>query len=346
MKYNTYRFYNDKYNLKTLSLKLTDSKIMFLIYDEKYNYYYLDHSITKENAKIDILDKIKELNELYHLKITNFYPVCYCEETLVIAFKTEISTNVVDKINSSEITNKYQSLIAYHKHNYSTLFVSANVKKEISMSQKYINRYRFHEKILKRYIFTKERRRKQEFHDLLYRLLPIGSSIIDVSCGDSSDIFVIAAKKRYKTIVGNDICLNYLNLDRQKNVIYTNDDVELNRIKKGSYDVSFCKNTLHHMNNITNINNMLDFLDTISNTIIIVEIMSPKEYKGLPRFLNKYLYTKFLKDVGSCYLNEEQFTSLINNKFKKNCIEYYTFTNILGTYKIAKIKKKENNHEN
>lgn len=93
------------------------------------------------------------------------------------------------------------------------------------------------------------------------------------------------------------------------------------------------------MNNITNINNMLDFLDTISNTIIIVEIMNPKEYKGLPRFLNKYLYTKFLKDVGSCYLNEEQFTSLINNKFKKNCIEYYTFTNILGTYKIAKIKK-------
>ena len=87
MRYNTYRFYKDKYNLKTLHLKLTDSKIMFLIYDEKYNYYYLDHSITKENAKVDILDKIKELNEHYHLEITNFYPVCYCDKTLVIALK-------------------------------------------------------------------------------------------------------------------------------------------------------------------------------------------------------------------------------------------------------------------
>ena len=346
MKYNTYKFYKEKYNLKTLNLMLTDAQIMFLIYDEKYNYYYLDHSITKENAEVDILDKIKELNEYYHLEITNFYPVCYCENTLIIAFKTEIAMNLVNKINSSKITDNYLSLITYHKNNYSTLFVSENVKKEISMSQKYINRYRFHEKILKRYIFTKKRRRKQEFHDLLYQLLPKGHSVIDVYCGDSSDIFVIDKKKKYKTIVGNDICLNYLNLDRRKNIIYTNDNVELNRIKRESYDVSFCKNTLHHMNNITNINNMLDFLDTISNTIIIVEIMNPKEYKGLPQFLNKYLYTKFLKDVGSCYLNEEQFTNLINDKFKKKYIEYYTFTNILGTYKIAKITKKDDKYEN
>lgn len=345
MGYNTYEFYKKKYSLKTLSLKLTDSPILFLIYDEKYNYYYLNHPITKDGAEVNILDKIRELNEQYCLKITNFYPVCYCKNTLVIALKTETSIEVVDKLNSFKITEEYQTLIKYHKKNYFSLFVSSNVKKEISMSQKYINRYRFHEKILKRYIFTKERRRKQEFHNLLYQLLPKGNSVIDVSCGDSSDIFVIAPKKKYKTIVGNDICLNYLNLDRRKNIIYTNDDVELNRIKKGSYDVSFCKNTLHHMNNITNINNMLDFLDTISNTIIIVEIMNPKEHKGLPLFLNKYLYTKFLKDVGSCYLNEDQFTRIINNKFKKNCIEYYTFTNILGTYKIAKIKK-ENSYEN
>ena len=57
--------------------------------------------------------------------------------------------------------------------------------------------------------------------------------------------------------------------------------------------------------------------------------------------MNKYLYTKFLRDVGNCYLNEEQFKNIINNRFKEHTIKYCTFTNILGTYMIAKISKLE-----
>ena len=93
------------------------------------------------------------------------------------------------------------------------------------------------------------------------------------------------------------------------------------------------------MNNLTNINNMLTFLDKISNEIVIVEIANPKEANGLPKFLNKYLYTNFLRDVGNCYLNEEQFKNILNTKFKKHNIEYTTFKNVLGTYMIAKITK-------
>ena len=209
------------------------------------------------------------------------------------------------------------------------------------MSQKYIKRYIFHEKYIKKYILTETKRKKKEFSELLKSLLPSKQSIIDVSCGDNSDIFKIAESKNYSTIVGNDICLNYLYTHKDSNVICTNDDVELNKIKSNSYDVSFCKNTLHHMNNLTNINKMLKFLDKISNEIIIVEISNPKEYKGLPKFLNKYLYTKFLRDVGNCYLNEEQFKNIISNRFKEHTIKYCTFTNILGTYMIAKISKLE-----
>ena len=215
------------------------------------------------------------------------------------------------------------------------------MKQEIFMSQKYINRYKFHEKYIKRYILTEKKRKKEEFTKLLDNLIPNKQSIIDISCGDNSDIFKIATNKNYTTIVGNDICLNYLNTHEDTNIICTNDNIELNRIKAGSYDVSFCKNTLHHMNNLTNINKALNFLDKISNEIVIIEIANPKEYKGLPRFLNKYLYTKFLRDVGTCYLNEEQFKNILNAKFKKHNIEYQTFTNILGTYMIAKITKEE-----
>lgn len=336
MKIDVYKFYKEKYNLEQLNLKVSNKKIMFLIYDSKFN-YMLDDNIIFENKIFDILEKIKELNNKYKLEITNFYPVCFCLNTLVIALKTNVII-----LNKS---NKYQDLIIYHQKNYSTLFVSSNIKQEINMSLKYINRYKFHEKFLKKYILTEKRRKKLEFKELLYDIIPNKKSIIDVSCGDNSDMFLIAKKKKYQTIVGNDICLNYLYLNKQDYVIYTNDDVELNNVKEDSYDVSFCKNTLHHMNNITNINNILEFLDKISKKIIIIEILNPKDYKGLPKILNKYLYTKFLKDVGSCYLNEKQFINIINNKFKKHHIEYTTFTNILGTYKIAIISRKDDNNE-
>ena len=39
MKINLYNFYKEKYDLKTLDLNIVDEKIMFIIYDEKYNYY-------------------------------------------------------------------------------------------------------------------------------------------------------------------------------------------------------------------------------------------------------------------------------------------------------------------
>lgn len=339
MKTNFYNFYKEKYELKTLNLNITNDKVMFLIYDDKYNYYLKKNVFITDNSNIDILKKIDYLNSKYKLEITNFYPVCFCNKTLVIALKTKTTNANLNIYGIDKLDIKYYELINYHKKHYFTLFVSTTKNQEIKMSQKYIKRYIFHESFLKKYILTEKKRCKKEFHDLIYKLIPNKKSIIDVSCGDNSDIFYIANKKKYKTIVGNDICLNYLNLDRCPFVTYTNDDIELNKIKENSYDVSFCKNTLHHMNNLSNINNALDFLSKISNDIIIVEIMNPKEYKGLPRILNKYLYTKFLKDVGNCYLNEEQFVSIINTKFKNYNIEYNTFTNILGTYKIAKISK-------
>ena len=340
MKSDIYNFYIDKYDLEQLESNISDKKIMFLIYDENY-YYYLNNSrFLETDENINMLKKIKELNLTYKLDITNFYPVCLCSNTLVIALKTTtVPKPNLQIIKYDEIEEKYRKLIEYHKKNYAVLFVSSNVKQEIFMSKKYINRYRFHEKYIKKYILTDRRRKKEEYERILDELIPNANSIIDVSCGDNSDIFKIGTKKKYTTIVGNDICLKYLETHMDSNIICTNDNIELNKIKSNSYDVSFCKNTLHHMSNLTNINNMLNFLNKISNQIIIVEISNPKESKGLPKFLNKYLYTKFLRDVGNCYLNEEQFKTIISTKFKKCKIEYQTFTNVLGTYMVAKITK-------
>ena len=91
MKINVYKFYKDKYNLENLNLKISNKKIMFLIYDDEFK-YLLNDNIIFENEKFDMLEKINELNNKYKLEITNFYPVCFCSNTLIIALKTNILT--------------------------------------------------------------------------------------------------------------------------------------------------------------------------------------------------------------------------------------------------------------
>jgi hypothetical protein len=335
-------FIKEHYKLQKLSIELTNKKYLLLLYDDKY-FYYLKNKRFIDLDKIDnILDVINELNNLFNIRISNFYPVCYCNNTVVIAIRIiAVNNSNLEKVRFDELSANYKKLCRFHEDNFSTLYISSNVNQEIKMSEKYINRYKFHEKYIKKYILTKKKRKKEEFYNMLVELIPNKESIIDVSCGDNSDIFKIAKEKKYKLIVGNDIGLNYLKTHNNDSVIYTNDNIENNLIKDSSYDVSFVKNTLHHMNNLLGINNLLDMLDRISNEILIIEVVNPQEKGGLSKFLNTYLYTKFLKDVGQCYLNEYQFKNIINNKFKNHKIEYRKFENILGEFMVAKITKKE-----
>lgn len=337
---DVYNFYKEKYNLKHLNIDISKKKVLFLIYRKK-NYYLNNNLFIELEPNINILDKIKDFNKEYNLKICAFYPVCFCNDTLIIALKTKKTYNSrLKETFYKKIDKKYEQLISFHQINYCSSLLSLNIKNEISMSHKYIKRYKFHENFIKKYILTDKLRKKTEFFELLNELIPSANSIIDVSCGSNSDVFKIAKQKKYELIVGNDICLNYLNLNKDKNIIYTNDDVEINDIKENSYDVSFCKNTIHHMNDLNRINILLEFLKKISNTIIIVEIKEPREEGGMPTFLNKNLYTRFLKDVGTCYLNIEQFKEVIEQNFENEIIEYKEFKNVLGTYMVARITKR------
>ncbi len=80
--------------------------------------------------------------------------------------------------------------------------------------------------------------------------------------------------------------------------------------------------------------------------MILLEIEDPKTTGGFPVFLNKYLYTGFLKDVGGAYMTITELESFIKTVFKDVAdIEFLKFRNIIGCYMIAKIvKKKEFNH--
>lgn len=344
MKNNLYEFYSNHYDLKVFDEAIFEKKFAFLIYDEKGNYYFNKNEIIQKDTVSSILNLLKEFKIEYGIDVINYYPVCFYKQTLVIAFKIKSVNCILNKISYINLDNKYIELIKYNIKEYGNLFLSKNVLNEINMSQKNIRRYIIHEKIIKKYLLTEKKRRKKEFKNLINDLIPKAQSIIDISCGDNSDIFDICKKKHFDTIVGNDICVNYLKSINDDDVIFTNENVELNRFKASSFDVSYCKNTLHHMNNLTNINNMISFLKKISDNIIIIEIENPNINGGLPKFLNRYLYGWFLKDVGKCYLNYTQFQNIIEDNFddKKNYeIKYSKFKNILGDYMIAKVSRRK-----
>ena len=340
MKSSIYNFYKEHYNLIKLDISITSKKMLFLIYDDEYYYYLKKNKFLDTNKDLNILDTIKNINKIYNTQIINYYPVCFCNDTLILAFRTNhLDNSNLQVVDYKTLGDKYKKLIKFHRDSFEKTLSSLNIKKEILMSQKYIKRYKFHENFIKKYILTEKKRKTLQFKKLLFNMIPNKKSIIDVSCGDNSYMFEIAKVKKYETIVGNDICLNYF--DNENGVIYTNDNVIDNNVKRKSYDVSYCKNTLHHMNNFNSIKKALSYLDKISNEIIIIEIVDPKQTGGLSKFLNKYLYTKFLKDVGTCYLTDEQFKNLINSNFTNHFIEYSQFKNILGVYSIAKIKRRD-----
>lgn len=339
MSNNICEFYKKFYEIKKLNSKTATPQIIFLLYDEK-DYYIENEELIKPNEYTNILDIIGIMGKKYKIKITNFYPLCFYDEILVVVFKISGNSALLKKVTDRNMDFKYQKIIAYHKRKYATRYISTSVKKEIEMSQKYIRRYRFHEKFIKKFIVTEKKRKKDEFKKLMEKIIPNYKTLIDISCGDNIDALEVAKSKKYETIVGNDICINYLNNKRVEGIIYTNEDIKHNNIKRHAFDVSFCKNTLHHMNDMISIKKVLKFLDKItSKEIIIIEVSDPKRQGGMSKFLNKWLYMKFLKDAGDFFLNETEFEKIINQIYGKYSIEFKKFNNILGNYMIAIIRK-------
>ena len=127
--------------------------------------------------------------------------------------------------------------------------------------------------------------------------------------------------------------------DKYQEVIFTNHNAASLPFINKVFDVAYCSNTLHHMPNKKTLINLLNSMERIAKKLVIVEIENPSIVGGFPKFLNKYWYIKYLKDVGGAYLSEQQFRLIINNTFsKKYDIKFQIFENIMGRYMIAIIE--------
>ena len=157
--------------------------------------------------------------------------------------------------------------------------------------------------------------------------------ILDVSCGDST---LLNNKLDATLVVFNDISLSLLlNKGYGDNSIITNHDATKLPFKNKVFDFTLCRNTLHHMPTAVHLDNLLDSLSRVSKHILIIEIENPEITKGLPKFLNKYLYRKFLHDVGERYLSMDEFKTIIFSRFTN--VSFSNFKTAVGNYMIADI---------
>lgn len=215
---------------------------------------------------------------------------------------------------------------------------------EISTNEKYKNRYKIHNDIMKKYILTEKKKKRIEFREIIKSAIGNATSIIDVSCGDDKFLFDLSRDLEMNLVVGNDISWSQIESlnNKYQEVIFTNHNaVSLPFIDK-AFDVAYCSNTLHHMPNKKTLINLLKSMEKVAKKLIIVEIENPAIIGGFAQTLNKYWYMKYLKDVGGAYLSNQQFHLIINDTFSKEYnIKFQVFENIMGRYMIAIIEKKE-----
>ena len=161
----------------------------------------------------------------------------------------------------------------------------------------------------------------------------VGKSVIDVSTGDDTTILTIADKAKY--VLANDISIHSMLPVIQKsnhdNLFFRHENFVT--MKHPQIDVVVCKNTLHHLNTISQIKKALTKLSRLGKKIVIMDVENPK-LSPLARAWNAY-YVFMLKDQGGFFISFNQFQAVLKAVYKGRSIRTQKIKTIKGTYMLA-----------
>lgn len=163
-----------------------------------------------------------------------------------------------------------------------------------------------------------------------------GDHFLDVACGD--DLFIFEVATRAGLCVGNDVQWiqvkrliehNASQSPKNMNVSFTNHDACDLPFKK-QFDLTLCKNLLHHMKSKPQLIQLLQSLRSVSRRVLIVDPENPDSGTRRARLWRQY-YVKLLKDQGDKFFTCDEFQRVLREFFGSNC-EFRTVKTIKGNY--------------
>ena len=161
-----------------------------------------------------------------------------------------------------------------------------------------------------------------------------GKTVIDVSCGDDVTILKIADKA--KRVIANDISIHamipVIQASYQDNIQFTHSNFTED-LDVPQADIVICKNTLHHLNSVGQIEKALRKLKKLGKKIVIMDIENPK-FSARARLWNAY-YIFLLKDQGRFFISYDQFKSVLQVVYKNMDIRTKKIKTIKGYYMLA-----------
>lgn len=182
---------------------------------------------------------------------------------------------------------------------------------------------RFSSDILKSYILS---------------IVPRDATVLDVACGDDTMVFELA--KTSRLCVANDIEWKQLRTssghyaNRPRNLMFFNHDAR-NLPFASRFDISLCKNVLHHMPTDEDLCKLLRSIRKVSNRILIIDPEDPHASKrGL--LWNLY-YRHILDDQGEKFLTRSDFEASVRRLFPHDTVKISYLKTIKGYFMIADI---------
>lgn len=139
--------------------------------------------------------------------------------------------------------------------------------------------------------------------------------VLDIACGDDDFIYTLAHIS--KLCVGNDITWSSIKKIASKskaisNLLFTNHDA-CNLPFSKKFDLTLCKNLLHHMSSAEELESLFNSLKKVSNRILIVDPEDPRN-NVLSRLWNFY-YRVFLRDQGERFYSQDFLNNLLSEYF-------------------------------
>ncbi len=218
-------------------------------------------------------------------------------------------------------------------------------EREISINEKYQHRYAFHDRFVKPlFSFASKffgEYSIDDYKQLEHSILSDGmtSSLIDVACGENELCEQLARTSQFDLVVGNDISFSQVELLSKKSngkqvpegLVYTNHDATDLPFEDDQFDVSICKNVLHHMPDQDAVQRLIAETVRVAKKALIVEVMNP-EFEGRWGRLRHNYYVHFLHDAFVHFLSKSEFEALIEPYTCQYRFDCHTFR---GVYFMA-----------